>query len=219
MAWAASFARPPAPRRPCRTRARRVGGVGPAAVPAPRGQACPAISGTGQRVWRAGRQRPPPHRDRFQDRVLARQLDRFGDTSVAEMLKRLPGVTLRQPWPGGEIRMRGMGGGYTQILVDGEPWAGGFDGFHPARTDRAHRDHARAHCRDGSPGHRRHDQHRPARRLPARNNDLRLGLNAEQEELSPACPGRAQRFPEPRAGLTAASSTPCRARRLTTATA
>ncbi|MCU7371851.1 TonB-dependent receptor [Paucibacter sp. O1-1] len=49
------------------------------------------------------------------------ELDRFGDPSVADTLKRLPGVTLGgRPGRGGGVRMRGMGGGYTQILVNGE---------------------------------------------------------------------------------------------------
>jgi iron complex outermembrane receptor protein len=49
------------------------------------------------------------------------EIERFGDASVADVLKRLPGVTLGgRPGRGGEIRMRGMGGGYTQILVNGE---------------------------------------------------------------------------------------------------
>lgn len=48
-------------------------------------------------------------------------IERFGDTSAADVLKRLPGVTVA-----GEIRMRGLGNGYTQILVNGDPVAPGF---------------------------------------------------------------------------------------------
>lgn len=44
------------------------------------------------------------------------EIERHGDTSLGELLKRLPGVTLQD----GRIRMRGLGGGYTQILLDGE---------------------------------------------------------------------------------------------------
>lgn len=55
------------------------------------------------------------------------ELDRMGDASLGEVLKRLPGVTLGgPPGRGGQVRMRGMGGGYTQILIDGQRMAPGF---------------------------------------------------------------------------------------------
>ncbi len=51
-----------------------------------------------------------------------------GDTSVAEALKRVPGVTIGgAPGRGGAIRMRGLGGGFTRILLNGEPLPRGFD--------------------------------------------------------------------------------------------
>ncbi len=53
---------------------------------------------------------------------------KFGDTSVLDVLKRLPGVTVVSSGPrgGGEIRMRGLGSGYTQVLVDGQRMAAGY---------------------------------------------------------------------------------------------
>lgn len=55
------------------------------------------------------------------------ELDRNGDTSLGDVLKRLPGVTLGgRPGRGGDVRMRGMGSGYTQILVNGERPPAGF---------------------------------------------------------------------------------------------
>ncbi|MBI3229275.1 MAG: TonB-dependent receptor plug domain-containing protein, partial [Burkholderiales bacterium] len=55
------------------------------------------------------------------------ELDRNGDTSLGEVLKRLPGVSIGgRAGRGGEIRMRGMGGGYTQILINGERAPRGF---------------------------------------------------------------------------------------------
>jgi iron complex outermembrane receptor protein len=56
------------------------------------------------------------------------ELDRNGDTSISEVLKRLPGVTLGGPpgRGGGGVRMRGLGNGYTQMLVNGERPAPGF---------------------------------------------------------------------------------------------
>lgn len=60
--------------------------------------------------------------------VIGREeLERQGDANVAEILKRLPGVTLGgRPGRGGEIRMRGLGSGYTQILINGERTPPGF---------------------------------------------------------------------------------------------
>ncbi|MFM2340509.1 MAG: hypothetical protein RLZZ592_162, partial [Pseudomonadota bacterium] len=54
--------------------------------------------------------------------VIGREeLDRNGDASVAEVLKRQPGVTLDgRPGRGGNPRLRGLGSGYTQILINGE---------------------------------------------------------------------------------------------------
>jgi iron complex outermembrane receptor protein len=55
------------------------------------------------------------------------EIERYGDTTIGEVLKRLPGVTTGgRPGRGGEIRMRGMGNGYTQILVNGERMPPGF---------------------------------------------------------------------------------------------
>ena len=55
------------------------------------------------------------------------ELDKMGDSTLGEVLKRLPGVTIGgPPGRGGQIRMRGMGGGYTQILIDGQRMAPGF---------------------------------------------------------------------------------------------
>jgi outer membrane receptor protein involved in Fe transport len=48
---------------------------------------------------------------------------RYGDSTVADVLRRLPGVTIGSA---GEIRMRGLGSGYTQILLNGEPMPPGF---------------------------------------------------------------------------------------------
>jgi len=56
------------------------------------------------------------------------ELDRNGDTSVGEILKRLPGVTMggAPGRGGGGVRMRGLGNGYTQMLVNGERPPPGF---------------------------------------------------------------------------------------------
>ena len=72
--------------------------------------------------------------------VIGREeIDRFGDSSTSEVLKRLPGVTM--PGPGGRgggPRLRGMAGGYTQILLDGDRVPPGFslDSIAPEQIER-----------------------------------------------------------------------------------
>ncbi|MBH9552204.1 TonB-dependent receptor plug domain-containing protein [Inhella gelatinilytica] len=64
---------------------------------------------------------------------------RFGDGNLTDLMRRLPGVTPGgRPGRGGEIRMRGMGGGFTQILVDGERMPPGFslDQIPPDQVER-----------------------------------------------------------------------------------
>jgi iron complex outermembrane receptor protein len=67
------------------------------------------------------------------------EIERFGDSTLGEVLKRLPGITMPgRPGRGGAPRMRGLGGGYTQILIDGEPAARGFslDELSPEQIER-----------------------------------------------------------------------------------
>ncbi|MBZ2206130.1 TonB-dependent receptor plug domain-containing protein [Massilia soli] len=56
------------------------------------------------------------------------ELDRNGDSNVGDILKRLPGVTMggAPGRGGGGVRMRGLGNGYTQMLVNGERPPPGF---------------------------------------------------------------------------------------------
>ena len=55
--------------------------------------------------------------------VVSREdLAQYGDNSLAAVLKRQPGVSV----VGNEVRMRGLGAGYTQMLVNGEPAPPGF---------------------------------------------------------------------------------------------
>lgn len=56
------------------------------------------------------------------------EIVKYGDTNVMDVLKRVPGVTVTgsNGGRGGEIRMRGLGGGYTQILINGERAPAGF---------------------------------------------------------------------------------------------
>jgi iron complex outermembrane receptor protein len=67
--------------------------------------------------------------------VLGRdELDRAGDTSVLDVLARVAGIDI----DGEQPRLRGLGGGYTQILLNGEPAPPGFalDQLAPADIER-----------------------------------------------------------------------------------
>jgi len=50
------------------------------------------------------------------------ELVQYGDRSALDAMKRLPGVTVTD----GGVRMRGLGSGYTQVLVDGQRMPPGF---------------------------------------------------------------------------------------------
>ncbi|WEF31723.1 TonB-dependent receptor plug domain-containing protein [Pseudoduganella chitinolytica] len=59
--------------------------------------------------------------------VLGRaQLAADGDRTLAEALQRLPGITVDTSGRGATIRMRGLGSGYTQVLLNGVPAPAGF---------------------------------------------------------------------------------------------
>jgi outer membrane receptor protein involved in Fe transport len=71
--------------------------------------------------------------------VTRDELARFGDAAVAEVLNRVPGVTVSGvPGKGGEIRMRGLGNGYVSVLINGEPTSSSFsiDSLSPALIER-----------------------------------------------------------------------------------
>ena len=71
-----------------------------------------------------------PRRDDTASKIVvsSEEIKRYGDTSVLDVFKRLPGITVSgaSGRGGGEIRMRGLGSGYTQILVNGERAPAGF---------------------------------------------------------------------------------------------
>ena len=110
---------------------------GPASAPAPDVPAGPQrVEITGQRGDDATQRRLST----AAKIVIGREeIERFGDANTLEVLKRLPGVTVPgAPGRGGNPRMRGMAGGYTQILVDGERIAPGFslDSIPPEQIER-----------------------------------------------------------------------------------
>jgi outer membrane receptor protein involved in Fe transport len=68
-------------------------------------------------------------RDDTATRIVVTQdeLLQYGDTSLGDALKRLQGVTIGDvQGQGGNIRLRGLGSGHTQILLNGEPSPPGF---------------------------------------------------------------------------------------------
>jgi iron complex outermembrane receptor protein len=66
------------------------------------------------------------------------EIERFGDATVGEILRRLPGVTMGgAPGRGGRPAMRGMAN-FTQLLVDGQRVPPGFsiDSINPEQIER-----------------------------------------------------------------------------------
>ena len=71
--------------------------------------------------------------------VTQEEILKNGDTSIGEVLKRLPGITLGGvQGRGGDVRMRGLGAGYTMIMLNGEPSPPGFslDSLSPDMIER-----------------------------------------------------------------------------------
>lgn len=58
--------------------------------------------------------------------VTRDDLDRYGDVSTTDALRRVPGVSVSGSGRNLEIRMFGLGAGYVQILLNGEPVPAGF---------------------------------------------------------------------------------------------
>ena len=59
--------------------------------------------------------------------ITREDLEQYGDSNLGEAMRRLPGVTTGgRPGRPGAPQMRGMGGGFTQILLDGQRIPPGF---------------------------------------------------------------------------------------------
>ncbi|WP_374673128.1 TonB-dependent receptor plug domain-containing protein [Ideonella sp.] len=115
----------------------------PPSPPPPASPAASAVAPEVQRVEVTGG-RPTDVQERRQSTaakiiVGREEIEQYGDASLGELLKRLPGVTVSgNAGRGGNIRMRGLGGGYTQILLDGERVQGGLslDAIDPEMVER-----------------------------------------------------------------------------------
>lgn len=104
------------------------GGSEPAAAPTP--------SAT-QRIEVVGRNSASDLRrqSKVAKQIYGREeLDSYGDTNVLDVMRRLPGVNVGSGGP----RMRGLGAGYTQILINGDPMPPGFalDQLSPSQIER-----------------------------------------------------------------------------------
>ncbi len=122
LAAASAFAQTPPPSPP----------PAPAPAPAPSPAPAPAPApAAGERVEiTGGRDGDTEQRRRSTAAkiVIGREeIDKFGDATVGEVLRRLPGVTTPgAPGRGGAPRLRGLGGGFTQLLIDGQRIPPGF---------------------------------------------------------------------------------------------
>ena len=57
--------------------------------------------------------------------ISEKEIERFGDVSVGDVLKRLPGTSFTGPaGVAKDVRMRGLDKGYTQFMINGEPVPG-----------------------------------------------------------------------------------------------
>lgn len=71
--------------------------------------------------------------------ILEADIVRYGDSSLVDVLKRVPGISVRGvQGKGGEVRMRGLGSGYTQVMLNGERAPPGFslDSISPELIER-----------------------------------------------------------------------------------
>ena len=60
--------------------------------------------------------------------ITREDIEQYGDSNLGDVMRRLPGVTTGgRPGRPGAPRMRGMGGGFTQILIDGQRVPPGFN--------------------------------------------------------------------------------------------
>ena len=71
--------------------------------------------------------------------VTREDIARYGDSSVTDVLRRVPGITVTgAQGRASDIRMRGLGSGYTQILINGEAVHAGFslESLSPGQVER-----------------------------------------------------------------------------------
>ena len=115
------------------------------------------------------------------------EIEKFGDATVGEVLRRLPGVTTPgAPGRGGPPRMRGLGSGYTQLLIDGQRIPPGFslESLTPEQVERIEVLRAPT-AETGSRAIAGTINIITREGFIRRVNDLRLGFGYENGEISP----------------------------------
>ena len=70
--------------------------------------------------------------------VTRSDLDKYNDANALDVLRRVPGVSVAGSGRSTDIRVHGLGGGYVQILINGQPAPEGFtlDSVSPALIER-----------------------------------------------------------------------------------
>ena len=119
--------------------------------------------------------------------ITREDIEQYGDSNLGEVMRRLPGVTTGgRPGRGGPPAMRGMGGGFTQILINGERVSPGFsiEQITPEMVERI--EILRAPTAETGTravaGTINVVLREPLRQ---RNNDIRIGAQEERSKYSP----------------------------------
>ncbi len=163
-----------------------------AALAAVLAQACPAAAGAEpastpapamQRVEITGSAAQAQRRDGTAGRItVARdELLQYGDGALSGALQRLPGVTVS----GSDVRLRGLGSGYTQILINGDPAPPGFtiDSLSPELVERV--EILRSASADSSAQAIAGSINIVLRRATAPRTDVKLGIESRRGHASP----------------------------------
>jgi outer membrane receptor for ferrienterochelin and colicins len=110
------------------------------------------------------------------------ELLQYGDGVLSGALQRLPGVTVS----GNEVRMRGLGGGYTQVLINGDPAPPGFtvDSLSPELVERI--EIQRSATADTSAQAVAGSINIVLRRATTARNDVKLGTEYRRNRVGPA---------------------------------
>ena len=119
--------------------------------------------------------------------ITREDLEQYGDSNLGEAMRRLPGVTTGgRPGRPGAPTMRGMGGGFTQILLDGQRIPPGFsvEQITPDQVERI--EILRAPTAETGAraiaGTINIILREPLRQT---NNDIKLGVQEERQKYSP----------------------------------
>jgi len=89
-----------------------------ALAPVPAAHAADTANDTPARLTIVGTATPPAASDGQVQVIDHEALTRYGDSSLSDALRRVPGVSVDMD---GRIQLRGLGRGYTQVLLDGRP--------------------------------------------------------------------------------------------------